>query len=477
MSLGVGFNLYHDPEGKTERFPTSIPGKLQHLKSISLSVDDDTPIMSAELTTFNTNRTARAEESDREATESLVQTLAPPDRGIAAWKFLFSAFVVEALLWGFPLAYGVFQEYYSTHPDFEGNTGNIAVVGTLATSIYFIGAPFVTPVVKRYQRWQTHMIGVGSILCVVALVAASFATSVSGLVATQGVMYGVGFTMLYFPVLRMLNEWFIERRGMAYGIMFAGGGFSGVGFPFLLEVLLSKYGHKTTLRAVAVGIAISTLPLLPLLKGRLPVAHGGALRALDVSFFKQPLFYIFALSNLFQGLGYYIPSIYLPTYASSLGLSGTTGALILALFNLSTTFGQLAMGWLSDRTSNALLLVFLSSFPSALAAFLLWGFASSLPTLMAFSIIYGWFAGSFVILWPKFGGILSDDPGAVYSMMAFGKGVGNLLTGPISVPLMSGPVQSGYGLNRFEPLILYLGSMMLVSSLGIVGWPVRVRPN
>ncbi|KAI9158185.1 MFS-type transporter pynF [Paramyrothecium foliicola] len=433
--------------------------------------------MSAELTTFNTNRTAAAEEADAEATESLVQTLETPDRGAAAYKFLFSAFVVEALLWGFPLAYGVFQEYYSTHPDFEGNADNLAHVGTLSTSVYFISAPLVTPVVKRYQRWQTYMIGVGAVLCVVALVAASFATSVTSLIITQGVMYGVGFTMLYFPILRMMNEWFIARRGIAYGVMFAGGGFSGVGFPFLLEVLLSKYGHRTTLRAVAVGIAISTLPLLPFLKGRLPVSHGGALRALDVSFFKQPLFYIFALSNLFQGLGYYIPGIYLPTYSASLGLSGTKGALILSLFNLSTTFGQLAMGYLSDRTNNALLLVFISSFPSALATFLLWGFASSLPTLMAFSIIYGWFAGGFVILWPKFGGILSDDPGAVFSMMAFGKGVGNILTGPISAPLMTGPLQSGYGLNRFEPLILYLGSMMLVSSLGILGWPVRVKPN
>lgn len=432
--------------------------------------------MSAELTTFQTHRSA-VHEADQEEAESLVQTLAPADRGAAAWKFLFSAFVVEALLWGFPLAYGVFQEYYSTHPMFEGNTDNIAVVGTLSTSIYFITAPIVTPLVKRYQRWQTHMIGTGSVLCVVALILASFATTVTGLIATQGVMYGIGFTLLYFPILRMMNEWFIARRGIAYGVMFAGGGFSGVGFPFLLELLLSKYGHKTTLRAVAVSIAVSTLPLLPLLKSRLPVSHGGALRGLDVSFLKQPLFYFFAFSNLFQGLGYYIPGIYLPTYAASLGLTGTMGALILSLFNLATTFGQLSMGYLSDRTNNALSLVFMSSFISAVATFLLWGFASSLPMLLAFSVIYGWFAGGFVILWPKFGGILSEDPGAVYSMMAFGKGIGNILTGPISTPLMRGPVQLGYGLNRFEPLILYLGSMMLLSSLGIVGWPVRVKPN
>jgi MFS family permease len=378
---------------------------------------------------------------------------------------------------GFPLAYGVFQEFYSKQSEFQGEHDNIALVGTLATSIFFLGAPLATTLVKRFQRWQVQMIVVGWIFCVLSLVGASFATSVAGLIATQGVLYGIGFTLLYFPILRMLNEWFIQRRGLAYGVMFAGGGFSGVGYPFLLEVLLSKYGHKTTLRAVAVGLFIVVLPVLPLLKGRLPVSNQGALRGLDMSFFKQPLFYFFALSNLVQGLGYYIPGLYLPTYASSLGLSGAMGALILSSFNLATTFGQIAMGFLSDRVNNALLLVFMSSFVSALASFLLWGFAESLPTLLVFAIVYGWFAGGFVILWPKFGTILSDDPGPVYSMMAFGKGIGNILTGPISTPLMAGPIQTGYGLNKFEPLILYLGSMMLVSSLGILGWPVRVRPT
>ncbi|KAH6661947.1 major facilitator superfamily domain-containing protein [Plectosphaerella plurivora] len=408
-------------------------------------------------------------------TSSLIQTLPAPDRSKEALKFLFGAFVIEAFLWGFPLAYGVFQEHYSHLAEFENQQDNLAVVGTLATSIFFLGAPLATPLVKRFQRWQTYMIVGGWLCCVASLVGASFTSSVAGLIATQGAMYGVGFTLLYFPILRMLNEWFIERRGLAYGVMFAGGGFSGVGYPFLLEVLLSKYGYRTTLRAMAVALFVLVLPVIPLLKGRLPVASSGVLRGLDVGFFRQPLFYFFALSNLVQALGYYIPGLYLPTYASSLGLSGTTGALLLAAFNLSTTFGQIAMGWLSDRVSNALLLVFVSSFVSALASFLLWGFASSLPTLLAFAIVYGWFAGGFVILWPKFGGILSDDPAPVYSMMSFGKGIGNILTGPISTPLMAGVVSPGYGMGKYEPLILYLGSVMLVSSLGIVGWPLRVR--
>ena len=137
------------------------------------------------------------------------------------------------------------------------------------------------------------------------------------------------------------------------------------------------------------------------------------------------------------------------------------GALILSALNLSTTVGQIAIGYLSDRVSNVLLLVFVSSFVSTVASFLLWGFATSLSTILAFALVYGFFAGGFVILWPKFGAVLPEDPGPVYSMMAFGRGIGNILTGPISTQLMEGQIHAGYGLSRFKPLILFLGSMMV----------------
>ena len=372
------------------------------------------------------------------------------------------------------MAFGVFQEYYSRQPQFENNS-NIAVIGACPTSIYFLGAPLSTPLVKKYQRWQRHMVVVGWAMCVVSLIAASFASSVPGLIATQGVMYGVGFSLLYFPLLRMLDEWFVRRRGLAYGVLAAGGGFAGVGMPFLLQILLSKYGYQTTLRAVAIGLAVLVAPVVPLIKARLPTSSHSAFQMLDLSFLSQPLFYCFALSNLFQSFGYYIPSLFLPSFASALGLSGTIGAALLATNNFATVIGQVSFGYLSDRLNNILILVFILPFVSSVAAFTIWGFAHSLGALIAFSFVYGWFAGAFAILWPKFGSMFSEDPQPVYSMMLFGKGIGNIAIGPISAGLLNQPFNSGYGIGKYQPLILFLGSSMLCSSLGVLGWPLRRR--
>ncbi|KND90988.1 Monocarboxylate transporter 12 [Tolypocladium ophioglossoides CBS 100239] len=423
------------------------------------------------------SETPRVAQEAEEGQGHLVPVLPPTDEGPGAWKYLLGCFLVEALLWagdmaGFPLAFGVFQEYYSRQPEFADNP-NIAAIGTIATSIYFLGAPLAAPLVRRFQWWQQYIVAAGWAICAVSLLAASMVSSVSGLIATQGVLYGLGFLMLYFPVLSMLNEWFVQRRGLAYGVLCAGGGVSGAGLPFLLEWLLSTTGYRTTLRVIAIAQFVGLVPALLLLRPRLRPSSSGALRAVDLSFFRQPLFWFFALSNLFQGLGYYIPSLYLPTFASVLGLSGSMGTLILAFNNMACVIGQVAFGHLSDRYNNIHVLVFVSTFAAGLATLTIWGLVHSLAGLLAFSFIYGSFAGAYVVFWPKFGSLLSEDPQTIFSLMAFGKGIGNIVTGPISASLLKGPITSGYGLGKFEPLILFAGSFMILSSLEVVWLPLK----
>jgi hypothetical protein len=61
---------------------------------------------------------------------------------------------------GFPLSFGVFQNYYSHLPQFADNP-YIPIVGTVASGISYLGAPLVTPFIKRYSRYQRQMIWVG----------------------------------------------------------------------------------------------------------------------------------------------------------------------------------------------------------------------------------------------------------------------------------------------------------------------------
>lgn len=240
--------------------------------------------------------------------------------------------------------------------------------------------------------------------------AASFASDFGTLVATQGVIFGMGILILYYPIFSMLNEWWVERRGLALGILCAAAGVSGLFYPFVLEVLLNKYGPATTLRVSAVALTLLCGPVLPLLKGRYSASHHEKAPEMDYSFFKMPLFYVFSLVGLLQGLGFYFPMIYLPSYATSLGLSDHIGAALLVIYSFAQILGQLGFGYFSDLRVKRFwaeeripveILLFVSPLVSGLAILVLWGMAGGIGLLVVFGLVYGVFAGGFVVLWAR----------------------------------------------------------------------------
>ena len=107
------------------------------------------------------------------------------------------------------------------------------------------------------QRWPSHrllMTLLGQCMVILALIAASFANDVTDLIFTQGALYGIGGAFLYNPFVFYLDEWFIERKGLAFGILWAGTGISGTIVPLIMEWGLEKYGFGTMLRGCAAVI-------------------------------------------------------------------------------------------------------------------------------------------------------------------------------------------------------------------------------
>ncbi|KAI1115554.1 major facilitator superfamily domain-containing protein [Nemania sp. NC0429] len=397
------------------------------------------------------------------------QTLAPVDGGSAAWRLLCAAFVFEALFWGFPLSFGVFQEYYSTVPEFANNR-YISVVGTIASGFGYLGAPVIMPFIQRYQRWRRRMIWVGWSICIAGLAAGSFASTLEVLILTQGVAYGIGFLIFSFPILTMVNEYWIARRGMAYGVLFSASGVSGSVMPFILQALLTKYGYQTTLRAVAVALTLLTGPFIPLLKGRLPPSEQASIPKINWAFFQSPLFWMYSVSTLLQGFGYFFPSLYLPSYATSVGLSGKMGALLLALMSVFQVGGQFLFGFLSDRRVPVNVLACSSTIVAATACLTLWGLAKSLPVLIIFSIVYGFFGAGFTATWARMSTAVTDDVTAgpiVFTLFNFSKGIGNVLAGPIGGTLVSMSKSTEMPSSSYRWVIVFTAVSMFASALTI----------
>jgi hypothetical protein len=161
------------------------------------------------------------EESTRHLQEGPHEfSLPPADGGKAAWLFLAAGFVVEVLIWGFSFSFGVFQEYYTTHEPFSSNPSGIAIVGTTATGIMYMSGLILFPAYKKWPGLASTSKWAGLPLMAAGLVGASFANTGTHLIATQGVVYGIGGSILYCPLLLLIDEWFIKRKGLAFGILF-----------------------------------------------------------------------------------------------------------------------------------------------------------------------------------------------------------------------------------------------------------------
>ena len=87
----------------------------------------------------------------------------------------------------------------------------------------------------------------GSILFAVGLVASSFAGSVMVLFITYGVIFGSGCGLVHFSGVLVIPKFFKFKRGMAYGISLSGHGIGAWPMGYFIEILLTKYGLRTTL--------------------------------------------------------------------------------------------------------------------------------------------------------------------------------------------------------------------------------------
>ncbi|KDQ62717.1 hypothetical protein JAAARDRAFT_30613 [Jaapia argillacea MUCL 33604] len=443
-----------------------------------------------------------SDQSENENGNRNESSLAPVDRGFGVWSFLTGAFLVEAIVWGFPNAFGVFLNAYLEDPNWSSQPNArslLPLIGTLSSGIIYCSGPVIYPITTRYPYIRRIFMWCGTLMCCASLFGASYATTVKELVVLQGVMYAIGGSLLYSPCLSYLSEWFVARRGLANGVIFAGTALGGLLLPLLLPPLLHAYGPAKSLRILAISTLIALLPILPFIRGRLPEVRTRvvATSRRREGWMWDKMWWILIVANTVQGFGYFVPIIWLPTFASELKISDSGSALTISLLNGASVVGRLSLGFLSDKI-DPWLLALTTLLSSSLATFLLWGvFSHSLGGLLAFGIAYGCLAGGWSSLYTSFiRPIAKDDPALCTSLLGilmFFRGLGNVLSTPISTSLSSIHTTTNVGYNssygdaghmdkmgfdvaggKYEKMILYCGSCFAgAAGIALFGWSVE----
>ncbi|KAK0504325.1 MFS general substrate transporter [Armillaria luteobubalina] len=397
-------------------------------------------------------------------------SLAPVDTGFDAWSFLVAAFFIEGIVWGFPDAFGVFLDGYLHDPLFMYQphaSTLLPLIGPLSSGIIYCSGPVIYPITARYPyHWRT-MMWVGAVLCSASLFAASYTTKVSTLVGLQGVLYAIGGSLLYPPCISYMSEWFVARRGFANGIIFAGTAIGGLILPLVLPNLISCFGTPKTLRILSITVAVLLVPSLPFVKPRIPESRNRRQTVPPRSrdWIKSPIFWALVATNTVQGFGYFVPIVWLPTFAHEMNLNPTSSSLTVALLNC------LSMGYLSDKF-NPWFLGMSTLFSTSFATFILWGVLSqNLAGLLAFGAAYGILAGSWTCLWTGFVSPFAKDDNNVatylFGYLMLSRGLGNILCTPISSAFLATTSDFDFGIARS----CFAGS----AGIAMLGWVLDAK--
>ncbi|KAJ3375781.1 hypothetical protein GGF31_002985 [Allomyces arbusculus] len=390
-----------------------------------------------------------------------------PDGGLSAILVVVASFLVNFTTLGIQYSFGIYQKYLP-NAEFKGRAtaAEVSLVGSVSFGFMYLLGVYSGRLADVYG--YRRMVLAGTVIMVVGLVLAAFATELWHLMVTQGLLLGIGCSVTYFPGVAVNAQWWDRYRSLATGIAVAGAGAGGLAVANGSEALLKSVGLKWTLLITALATLVLQLVAVALLKTRIPTRsrplREALSNAIDWQLFKTRAFPPLIIGVFLNPFGYLCPYYFIPSYCQAQGLADNSGAMLLTLINVTSVVGRIAVGFLADRWGNVNC-YFASTMFAAISCLGIWLWTAAIPGLVVFAAVFGFCCGGLASLMPSvtaqlFGTKgLATSIGLIYSAEA----VGHLAGPPLAALLIrdDSPLPS----RGYAGLIAYAGVFSLVAGL------------
>lgn len=313
--------------------------------------------------------------------------------------------------------------------------------------------------------WASDRVGIrilfaiGGSVMVLSVLAMSAVETVWQFYLANAVLACLGFSVLYAPLLAATGDWFEARRGLAVGIVTAGGALGQGVLPFSANTLIDALGWRLAYASVALTMLVVLATSLPLVRRpdhslrprHQPLTQRscgpGASERLRVTMLSVAAF----LCCVCMGM----PIVHLASFVTIVCGSPSIGATSLLVAMLFGTVGRVCFGLLADHIG------YLRSYAGAsmlqTIAVLAYPTVGHDLSIMALSAVFGFgFAGNMTCLVlcireavpvQRFGGAL----GVVMLVAWLGMGVGGYVGGAL-----------------FDSTGNYVAAFLLASAAGVL---------
>ncbi|XP_077369009.1 monocarboxylate transporter 2-like [Festucalex cinctus] len=342
----------------------------------------------------------------------------PPDGGWG-WAVVFASFISIGFAYAFPksltIYYKEIQEYFSV------SYSQIAWVSSVMLASMYAAGPVSSILVNRYGSRPVVM--VGGLMVSLAMVLASFGTSIVHLYLCVGVIGGFGLAFNLQPALTIIGTYFHLRRPLANGLAMTGSPVILFTLAPLNQFLFDSFGWRGSfliLGALVLNCCVAGSLMRPVnkkvqaeLKSEPHESHGAeevpkdnqqdvetenesikkgcVNRFIDVSLFKHRGFLIYLIGNVVMFFGFFAPVVFLAPYAKHLGVDEYSAAFLLSIFALVDMFFRPATGLIGNTKLIRPRIQYLFSFSVCYngVCHLLCPLASGYAGLVVYAVIFG----------------------------------------------------------------------------------------
>ncbi|PWA01170.1 hypothetical protein BB558_002742 [Smittium angustum] len=306
----------------------------------------------------------------------------PPDKGYA-WVILLAGVMNYMMPFGSINAFGVFQTYYLLTMFPNEPARHISWISTMALSCSYLCGIFASSLIARFGLRGTNLIG--TLVGAGGLLLASFCTKIWQLVLTQGVIFGIGSSIIVNVSVVVPSLWFEKHIGIAIGAIISGSGLGSLVITPITTQALKALGIPWTFRILSLMFLVFTGFGSIVFKPRRHFVS--AKSVINLKHLKDPVALLLCFSGFFMLIGYTSILLYFPASIVALGETKQLSSNLIMVFSAFSMAGRILSGQLARRLGSIKILI-VNHAVTGIVMILLWNLGKSLPAyIVAFALI------------------------------------------------------------------------------------------
>ncbi|KAF6715897.1 Monocarboxylate transporter 13 [Oryzias melastigma] len=280
-----------------------------------------------------------------------------PDGGWG-WVLVVAMFVSMSLVFGLMRSLGIFFMEFVQY--FEESAQAISWISSIGLAAQQFFSPLGAALCNAFNARVVVM--TGGLLAGLGLILASQATCLVHLYLTMGLISGLGWGLIFTPMIATVIANFTHRRTLAIGLGFSSIGLSSFAFNPLFQLLVETYAWRGALLILG-GMSLNIVPCGALIRpkprpkapqkdSKSKLSCADVLRRfssyLELSLLLERPYITYTLAISLFNVGYFVPYFHLVAHSRQAGFSQYQAAFVVSAAGATDICGRVVSGWFSD---------------------------------------------------------------------------------------------------------------------------------